>query len=242
MANRAQSASNGISVSPMSTPDHDQGNRGENHLYTAPIPNFDHLAVPGPMTHLPSSRSFNASLDRLNQAVDGESASPGSQLSSARDETPASRRPSTDAGQQASTDGHEDANQHTDDIRNDAATIRQEAAAAADSIAHAEQLQNAQQDWHLHQDPGGVSSTVPSTNEAVTAHTAPTTPQQTEPQNPTIQPPGRRSPERINRRRRQRALTWLQRTIRHPLPWSQNHRHDLRYAMHAVRRAVRRGL
>lgn len=100
MINRAQSSRNGISNTPMSTPDQDHGNRGENHPDTAPIPNFDYLAIPGPMTHLPSSRLFNASLDRLDQgtlllslenvladivAVDGESASPGSQLSSARD-------------------------------------------------------------------------------------------------------------------------------------------------------------
>ncbi|KAL9044898.1 MAG: hypothetical protein Q9214_001994 [Letrouitia sp. 1 TL-2023] len=228
MTNRAQPSSNGISHSLMSTPDHDQGNREENHPYNAPIPNFDHLAVPGPMTHLPSSRSFNASLDRLNQG------------------TPVSRRPGTGAGQQASTDGHEDAGRHTNNARNDAATVQQEATAAAaateDSIAPVEQLHNAQQDLHQHRDSGGVNSTVPSTNEAVTAPTAPTTPQQTEPQSPTIQPPVRRSPDRLRHRRRQRALRWLQRTLRHPLPWNQNRRHDLRYAVNAVRRVVSRGL
>ncbi|KAI4209536.1 MAG: hypothetical protein LQ351_007527 [Letrouitia transgressa] len=243
----------------MSTPDQDHGNRGENHPDTAPIPNFDYLAIPGPMTHLPSSRLFNASLDRLDQgtlllslenvladivAVDGESASPGSQLSSARDEIPSLQRPSTGAGQQASTDGHEDASQHTDNTRNDASTVQQDGADAVDSIAHAEQLHDAQRAWHLHQDRDGVDSTAPSTNEAaVTAPTAPTTPQQTERQNSTIQPLGRRSPERISRRRRRRrALGWLQRTIRHPLPWNQNRRHDLRHAVHAVRQVMSRGL
>ncbi|KAL9609639.1 MAG: hypothetical protein Q9167_005616 [Letrouitia subvulpina] len=254
MTDRVQPTSNGIFHSPISISDRDQGNGGEDHLYNTPIPDFDHLAVPGPMTHLPSSHSFNASLDRLNQgmlllylenlladvvAVDGESASPHSHSSSARD---VSQRPSIAAGQHASTDGHEDGSQHTDNARNNAATVRQEAATAAESSAHEEQLRNAQQDWHLHHDPGGVNSTVPSTNEAITAPTAPTTPQQTEPSSPTMQPPARRSPDRINRHRRRRALRWLQRTLRHPLPWNQNRRHDSRDAMHAVRRVMRHGL